>query len=323
MVDTPGRLSLWGIEVFVAVAEERSVSAAARRVGTSPSAVSQQLTNLEAALGATLVDRAARPLALTPAGQSFRRRGQTILNEATLARAELAMQDLAHLTRFQLGMIEDFDADVTPRFLTEMSSDLTACQFLLETGPSHRLFDQLEARALDVIVAADIGASAAWMEVAPLLGEPFVAAVPQGLAVEKDPSFGDLTALPYIQYTQRHHMGRQIAAHLARYNLQVAHRFELDSYHAILSLVAQGAGWTILTPLGFLRAQRFVEDVAIVPLPAPPLDRTISLTARHGVLGDMPAGMAARLRPILDEMIVRPTVKRFDWLAPRLAVIGT
>ena len=31
MADTPGRITLWGIEVFVATAEEASISAAARR----------------------------------------------------------------------------------------------------------------------------------------------------------------------------------------------------------------------------------------------------------------------------------------------------
>ena len=52
-------------------------------------------------------------------------------------------------------MIEDFDADVTPRLLTAMADSFARTRFLLETGPSHRLNDQLDARALDVIVAED------------------------------------------------------------------------------------------------------------------------------------------------------------------------
>ena len=52
MADPEGRVTLWGIEVFVAAAEEGSISAAARRLGVSPSAVSQQLSGLEAALAA-------------------------------------------------------------------------------------------------------------------------------------------------------------------------------------------------------------------------------------------------------------------------------
>jgi DNA-binding transcriptional LysR family regulator len=47
-----GRLTLRAIEIFVAVIEEGSFSTGARRLGASTSSVSQQVTNLEAALGA-------------------------------------------------------------------------------------------------------------------------------------------------------------------------------------------------------------------------------------------------------------------------------
>lgn len=114
MAEAEGRVTLWGIEVFLAAAEEGAISAAARRLGVSPSAVSQQLTGLEAALGAALLDRSARPLRITPAGAMFRRHAQTILNAADEAKAELALADLAGLTTLRLGMIEDFEADVTP-----------------------------------------------------------------------------------------------------------------------------------------------------------------------------------------------------------------
>jgi DNA-binding transcriptional LysR family regulator len=315
-METGGRITLWGIEVFVAAAEEGTVSAAARRLGASASAVSQQIAGLEAALGAELLDRAARPFALTPAGEIFRRHAQTILNEIAEARAEIGMADLSHLTRFRLGMIEDFDAEVTPRLLSGMAEELKGNQFLLETGASHRLFDQLDARALDMVVAADMGAAADWMEVHPILAEPFVACLPRGVD-----GTADLTALPLILYTQRHHMGRQIAAHLARQNLRLMHRFELDSYHAILAMVAEGAGWTILSPLGFLHAMRFRDRTELWPLPFGRLERTISLSARAGVLRDMPARVAARLRPLVAAQIVEPAVSRYPWLAGDLRLL--
>ncbi len=321
MVESPGRISLWGTEVFIAAAEEGSISTAARRLGASPSSVSQQLSNLEAALGTRLLDRSTRPVALTPAGALFLRRAQTILNEAEQARAELALEDLSRLTRFRLGMIEDFDADVTPALLAAMAREYSATQFLLETGASHRLYDQLDVRALDVIVAADMGAVADWMEVHPLLEEPFVAAVPKGALVAGKDVLAQLSALPLIQYTARHHMGRQIAAHLARQNLRLDHRFELDSYHAIMAMVAADGGWTILTPLGFLRAHRFREQAEMVALPFKPLSRRISLSARRGVLGEMPADMAARLRSLLLREIVTPCIEQFPWLEGKLRLL--
>ena len=313
--DGQGRVTLWGIEIFLAVAEEGAISAAARRLGVSPSAISQQLTGLETALAAVLLDRSARPMGLTPAGAMFRRHAQTILNAEAEARADLAVADLSGLTTLRLGMIEDFDAEVTPRLLSALASDLRGCRFLLETGASHRLLDQLEARALDVVVAADLGSEVAddgWREVHPLLSEPFVAVSPRG----RQPA-----DLPLIQYTARHLMGRQIASHLARLNLRLAHRFELDSYRAILAMVAGGEGWTILTPLALHHAASFRAAVDVTPLPFAPLERTLSLSARAGVLRDMPGQIAARLRGLMQAQIVGPALVEWPWLQGALRVL--
>jgi DNA-binding transcriptional LysR family regulator len=314
MAEAEGRVTLWGIEVFVASAEEGSISAAARRLGVSPSAVSQQLTALEAALGASLLDRASRPIQVTPAGAMFRRHAQTILNAASEARAELAMADLSGLTTLRLGVIEDFDSDVTPRLLSALARDLRGCRFLLETGASHRLLDQLEARALDVVVAADSADQTPedWREVHPILAEPFVAVVPPGAHIED---------LPLILYTARHLMGRQIAAHLARHGLKPAHRFELDSYAAILAMVAGGEGWTILTPLALHQARAFRAQVEVRPLPFPALSRTLSLSARAGILHGIPAQIAQRLKPLITEVVITPALAATPWLAPALRVL--
>ena len=320
MVDTSRRVTLWGIEVFVATAQEQSISAAARRLGASPSSVSQQLTNLETAVGASLLNRRERPVTLTPAGEVLRQRAQTILNEADLAKSELARMDHRALTQLRLGMIEDFEAGVTPMLLGQLAQEWTATRFLLETGASHRLFDQLDARALDIIVAADPGARATWMEVYPLMVEPFVAVVPPG-SVSGDDVQAQLQEMPLIQYSKRHQMGRLVADHLARQKLTLAHRFELDSYHAIMAMVADGAGWTILTPLGVTASKRFRDRVDVLPLPFAPLSRTISLSARRGVLGDMPQVIATRLRSLLQERIVMPSVRRLPWISGELAVI--
>jgi len=315
MPEAQGRVTLWGIEIFLAVAEEGSISAAARRLGVSPSAISQQLAGLEAALGAGLLDRGARPMRVTPAGAMFRRHAQVILNAEAEARAELAVADMSQLTTLRLGMIEDFDAEVTPRLLSGLAEDLRGCRFLLETGASHRLLDQLDARALDIVVAADLGSEGAddgWREVHPLMAEPFLAVVPKGKRS---------LDLPLIQYTSRHLMGRQIAGHLARQNLRLQHRFELDSYHAILAMVAGGAGWTILTPLALHRVERFRQAVDVQPLPFEPLERTLSLSARAGVLREMPGQIAGRLRDLIAAQVVGPAAAQWPWVVGALRVL--
>ena len=44
MAASPERFTLWGIEVFLAAVEETSISAAARRLCTSPATVSLLIT---------------------------------------------------------------------------------------------------------------------------------------------------------------------------------------------------------------------------------------------------------------------------------------
>lgn len=314
MTEGQGRVTLWGIEVFLACAEEGAISAAARRLGVSPSAVSQQLASLETALGAVLLDRAVRPMRVTPAGTMFRRHAQVILNAEAEARAELALADLSGLTTLRLGLIEDFDAEVTPRLLTGLAQDLKGCRFLLETGASHRLLDALEDRALDLIVAADSATTGGegWREVHGLLTEPFVVIAPKGMQSGPD--------TPFIQYTARHLMGRTIAAHLARQNLRLGTRYELDSYAAILAMVAAGEGWTILTPLALHHAARFRSAVEVRPLPWGKLDRSLSLSARAGVLKDIPAQVATRLRRQLQDQVVAPALAEWPWMKGALRV---
>lgn len=311
MVGRGEKISLWAVEMLVATAEEGAITAAARRLGVSASAVSQQIAGLEAALGAELVDRSARPFALTAAGRAFLPHAEAMLDELARGRVGVGLADPAGLRSFRLGMIEDFEAEVTPLLLAGMGAELTACRFLLETGPSHRLAAQLEARALDMVVAAQIEGPQEGLERHPLLREPFVAVWPEG-RVGAD--------LPLLHYSPRTVMGRQIAAYLSREGRAAAHRFEIDSYPAILALVAAGQGWSILTPSGVLHGKR--AGVELAALPGEGLSRGIELSARAGTMGEMPAAVAARLRLLLAECIVAPALAEAGWLAGALRVEG-
>lgn len=83
---------LGGMAVFAAVVEAKSFSAAARRLGVSKSAVSKQVARLEQRLGARLLNRTTRRLALTEAGMAFYEHCARILAEA--GEAELAVTRL-------------------------------------------------------------------------------------------------------------------------------------------------------------------------------------------------------------------------------------
>ncbi len=74
------------LEVFARVVESGGFSAAARRCGMTPSAVSKLITRLEQRLGTRLLNRSTRQLQLTPEGCTFYERGVRIL--ADLEEAE-------------------------------------------------------------------------------------------------------------------------------------------------------------------------------------------------------------------------------------------
>jgi DNA-binding transcriptional LysR family regulator len=80
---------------FVRVAELGSLSAAARDLGLSQPAISQQMAALEKRLGANLIQRSTRQLTLTAAGEAYYRRAKSILADLDEAEESAAIQSTA------------------------------------------------------------------------------------------------------------------------------------------------------------------------------------------------------------------------------------
>ncbi|MBW7947395.1 MAG: LysR family transcriptional regulator, partial [Sphingomonadaceae bacterium] len=78
--------------LFARIVESGSLSAAGRAVGLSPAMVSKRLARLEARLGAALVNRTTRRLALTETGERFHRDVLAILKAVEEAEARVAGQ---------------------------------------------------------------------------------------------------------------------------------------------------------------------------------------------------------------------------------------
>ncbi len=83
-------MTLDGLVAFIAIANAGSISEAARTLRLSKSTISERLTELERALGANLVQRNSRQLALTADGTAFLERAKRIVAEAARAAEELA-----------------------------------------------------------------------------------------------------------------------------------------------------------------------------------------------------------------------------------------
>src|SRR5215468_3549282 len=78
-----------GLAAFIAVAESKGFSAAATRLGVTPSAVSQQIVNLERRLGARLFNRTTRGVSLTEQGQRYYERVSPAVSEIAAAAGEV------------------------------------------------------------------------------------------------------------------------------------------------------------------------------------------------------------------------------------------
>src|SRR5258708_4072845 len=96
-------MELRHLRYFLAIAKEKSFTAAAERLGVAQPALSQQMRALEGELGVTLIERGARTRGLTDAGIAFAARARRILLESEGAVEEMAAFAGARLGRVRFG----------------------------------------------------------------------------------------------------------------------------------------------------------------------------------------------------------------------------
>ena len=314
-------VTLRGLEVFDSLATTGSVAQTSLATGLSQPAVSQQLRNLEKALGLDLVDHTRRPMRLTAAGRSFLARTERILSELRLAQAELTVMDLTHLSTLSIGLIDDFDNDLTPRLVTILADSMTRCRFKMITAPSLEISAAMASQQLHIAVAASTGEALDGVVEYPLVTDPFILVAPRGKVADPGDILGPLRDLPLLRYSAEQLISRQIEAHLDRHGQVFEHRFEIGSHLALMAMVARGIGWAVTTPLGYMRAARFHDEIDAFDLPFAPFTRTISLFAGADWADQVPKDMAETMRRLVQSQMIDPVVTRLPWLAGQLQVI--
>lgn len=314
-------VTLRGLEVFEALASSGAVAQAAEATGLSQPAVSQQIRNLEKALGTDLLDHSKRPMQLTPAGRAYLVRASAVLSELRLAQSEITVMDLTHLTQLSMGIIDDFDNDLTPRLVTTLAESMTRCRFRLVTAPSHEITEAIRARDLHLAITASSGEALEGITEYPLIQDPFILVAPANRQLSAQNAIAELADLPLLRYEQEQLISRQIEGHLKRCNIDIAHRFEIGSNPSLIAMVSRGIGWAITTPLGYLRAARFHDSVTAYPLPLTPFSRTISLLASGDWADTVPRDVAQTMRNLLRSQIVSPAIKTHPWLEDKFRVL--
>lgn len=313
-------LTLRGLEVFETLARTGSVAATAEQLGLSAPAVSQQLRNLSQALGVELIDHSRRPMVLTPAGRLFLTRAEAALSALRAGQRGLSMLDLSELSALSLGVIEDFENEVTPHLATDLAEAMTQCAFRLVTGASHALHAQIARRELDIAICAAGTTDPSGTTVHPLIDDPYVLAVPKGIDVSG--GLGTLGALTFLRRDPDQVMGQQIDRYIIAQGLGFPHRFQMDSNQSISALVAGGTGWTITTALSLIRAGRFASAIDAHPLPGPAMSRQIVLYAAGDWTGPIPHRIADRARELIEDHFAAVARDRMPWLGDRFRPHG-
>jgi DNA-binding transcriptional LysR family regulator len=272
-------------------------------------------------LGQALVDHSHRPLILTRAGRAYLVHVRDAMAQLRHGATALSLMDMTNLRRLRIGIIDDFDADVTPKLTVRLASVLTQCDVSLQTAPSHAILDLIINRSLDIGIAARPLELPLGVTETPLLRDPFVLVAPRNYLDGPPRNLDALSDLPFLRYDKGQLMGRQIATHLTRLKLRPQGRVELDSNQAIFGLIAAGAGWAISTPLGFLRARRFQGQIDIYPLPFAGFSRVISLFQPDDWTDEITSVIASTLRGLLQAEAVMPGLETFSWLAGSFVVL--
>ncbi|KYG98945.1 LysR substrate-binding domain-containing protein [Bradyrhizobium sp. DOA1] len=263
-------MDLRQLRYFVAVAEERSFTLAARRLNLSQPPLSQHIQALEAELGTQLLYRTSRKVELTQAGDAMLVRGRAILQQVKVTEDEVRS--------IGAGLVGTLDVGATGSILRGRLAELLAAY--RKVAPQVRMTVHEQAPALQIAALLnrttniclirgtpaerDLSSKLAWRE-------EVVLAVPRShrLAQRKRIALGDLAAEEHVVLDPNSsHFARYVqtccvdAGFLPKVSQQV-----VDA-QSIPSLIAAGFG-VALVPQSIARFT--TTDIVFRPIrPSPP-----------------------------------------------------
>ncbi|MFC5720797.1 LysR family transcriptional regulator [Streptomyces gamaensis] len=278
------------LKVLRALADHGTVTAAARVLYLSPSAVSQQLAALETETGHTLLQRRGRSVTLTAAGALLARHAAEIAEQLERAEADLA--------RCSTGLVGEVTIAAFATSITEVVAPAVAA--LRRRAPEVRVRvkdaeGHASARLLldgeaDIAVAVEHRGSFSpgngQLRHAPLYTEPFDAVLPpeHPLADAAEVRLTDLSEDPWITPWPGNPVHETVlhACEQARFQPRV--ECLSDDFSAVCALVAAGAG-VALVPRSALHGIRPALTPTIRPLTGPGPTRRVATVLRRGSEG--------------------------------------
>ncbi|MBX5469516.1 MAG: LysR family transcriptional regulator [Thermoleophilaceae bacterium] len=267
------------MRVLREVALRGSFSAAAEALSYTQSAVSQQIAALERECGAKLVQRGARGIRLTQAGEVLVRHADAVL--AQLADAQAELDAIAGLRggRLSLATFPSAGASLLPVAVSLFREAHPAVELtMIEAEPQDSL-PLVKAAEIDLALVYEpnlAGEEAfAGLDRRQLLEDPLYAVLPahHPLAARAKVRVADLASEPFVNPSPNHCGSFDLllrAAQRAGFEPRIA--FQTDDYVAIQGLVAAGVGVALIPALGLAPVR---DDLVVRPLADMKLHRTI------------------------------------------------
>jgi len=275
-------ITLNQLRVFWAVAHSDSLTRAAKQLGVTQPALSQQLAKLENTLGGQLFDRVNNQLLLTDAGRFLLRKAEIVLAEIDEAEAGLAEYSMGRKRRISVGALASIARTIVPeayRQAVELVPDLELD--LHELAPAEAL-EQLYGRNLQIAVLSPVSLAANRISFTRIeLGsDPYVFAVPRGLDLGCviDPD-RDLTAEQrrVLNRTIQFNFGNLHNQRIDEWYRRVLPRHQIAAwcrtYESALALVQAGLGVSLVPQLCTQLGGSAAYDIDLHTVPG--MDRPI------------------------------------------------
>lgn len=263
-------IELRHLRYFIAVAEELHFGHAAARLNISQPPLSQQIQLLEQQVGARLLARTNRSVALTPAGKQFLADSRQILTQVEDATARAARLHQGQTGELRIGFTS------SAPFIKAVSDTLSS--FRRRYPDVHLQTREINTREqiaplhdgtldLGLMRNTQLPETLEWQVV---LREPLLAMVPRDhpLAAQTCVTLGELAKEPFVFFDP--HVGTglydDILGLMRRYGLTPVIAQEVGEAMTIIGLVAAGLGVSIL-PASFRRVQ--LSEMRWLPIAEP------------------------------------------------------
>lgn len=240
------------LRVLRAVSATGSFSAAARELGCTQPAVSQQMKALESSAGTTLLIRTGREMRLTQAGQALVRHASGILAGLTAAEEEVAAIAGLRAGRVRLVSFPSGSSTLVPGALAALRAAHPGTRVSLVEAEPPRSVEMLRDGDCDIALAFRYGTQGAeWddLVVRPLLTDRLIGLLPDGhhLAGRPAVDIAELAGEPWIAGCPR--CRRQLVEVCEESGFTPRIDFATDDYPAVIGLVGAGLGVAVLPAL--------------------------------------------------------------------------